>query len=297
MRKSEEIHRSVTEVDDLEEVKDEEISIGDVFTSILQHPGQIIRRWNWKVAIIGASVRASFYLINYIVSKEIWSVIITAALIELSFRFCTSGFFGALTQSFRRANPPWLASLIVTIMFPTISHIIEFVTHFAQEKWFADYLPAAGNEDSRLRSFAISVLFSIISALFNIYMMRHGVLLVGAGNETKTFRDDLKHIPRLIVYFTIYLPNEIVRLVSKGRILWALCLFLSFGLTVGGILGGFRGKWTWARNTALGAWGLLLFAVLGGAIVAIISHHRTRGIISADTIDAERLVGVNDRKQ
>jgi hypothetical protein len=275
MMSLEEIHRSVIEVDDLEEIHDGEISISDVFRSIVSHPFQIIARWNWKVALIGSSVRAFIYLVTYKATNS-WVVTLAAVFVELGFRFLTSGFFGALTQSFRRANPAWLASLTVTLMFPLISHIIEYFTHFAQEKWFSDFLPASGNEDSRLRSFAISVLFSVLSALFNMYMMRHGVLLVGAGEETKSFKDDLKSIPQLVVDFTIYLPNQIVRFATEGKILWAIGLFLSFGLTVGGILGTCRGRWTWAINTSLGAWGLLLFAVIGSTIFAIVAHYKNR---------------------
>ena len=158
MRNSEEIHRSVTEVDDLEEVENEPITIGDVFRNIANHPFQIIARWNWKVAFIGSSVRALIYLVTYKATNS-WVVTLAAVFVEMGFRFLTSGFFGSLTQSFRRANPAWLASLVVTIMFPLVSHIIEYFTHFAQEKWFSDLLPVSGNEDSRLRSFAISVLF------------------------------------------------------------------------------------------------------------------------------------------
>jgi hypothetical protein len=34
-------------------------------------------------------------------------------------------------------------------------------------------------------------------------------------------------------------------------------MFGGFGLTVGFILGVFRGKWSWAWTTALGAWAIL----------------------------------------
>ena len=270
-----EIHLSVADADDLEEVHNEPISIGDVFSSIFSHPFQIVKRWNWKVALIGSSVRAFIYLVTYKATNS-WVVTLAAVFVELGFRFFTSGFFGALTQSFRRANPAWLASLTVTIVFPLVSHIVEYFTHFAQEKWFSDVLPVSGNEVSRLQSFAISVLFSVLSALFNMYMMRHGVLLVGAGEETKSFKDDLKSIPQLVVDFTIYLPNQIVRFAREGKILWAIGLFLSFGLAVGTILGTCRGKWNWFINTALFAWGLLLFAVIGSIIFAIIAHYKNR---------------------
>jgi hypothetical protein len=48
---------------------------------------------------------------------------------------------------------------------------------------------------------------------------------------------------------------------ERGRVLFALGPFIAFGISIGAILGSFRGKWFWAWTTALGAWGVLLFAV------------------------------------
>ena len=56
---SDAIHHSIAEADDLEEIHDAEISVGDVLRSLVQHPAQIITRWNWKSALIGAVLRAS----------------------------------------------------------------------------------------------------------------------------------------------------------------------------------------------------------------------------------------------
>ena len=96
---SEDIHLSVADAEDLEEVRDEEISVLDVFRSLVQHPAQLITRWNWKAALLGALLRASFYFTVYKASKESWSVTLTAVLVEFSFRFFTSGISGALVQS------------------------------------------------------------------------------------------------------------------------------------------------------------------------------------------------------
>jgi hypothetical protein len=268
---SEEIHLSVAEAEDLEEIRDEEISVGDVFRSLLQHPAQIITRWNWKAALLGAMLRASFYFTVYKASRESWIVTLTAVAVELSFRFVTSGISGALVQSFRRAKPVWLATLIVSISLPVFSHTIEFVTHYGQEKYFSNVFPASEN-NSRQIAFAVSVLFSVMSALFNLFMMRHGVLLVGAGRETKTFWNDLKMIPSLVLEFVTFLPIKMMSFLKTGKILAALGIFLSFGLTVGAILGGFRGKWSWAWTTALGAWAILLVWTVFVAIFLKIYH-------------------------
>ncbi|MGB2912439.1 MAG: hypothetical protein WBB81_02680 [Pyrinomonadaceae bacterium] len=265
MANSDEIHHSIAEAGDIEEIH-EEIAVADVFRNLLHHPAQIITRWNWKTALVGALVRSSFYFTVYLASRESWIVTITAVLVEMSFRFFTTGAAGAVVQSFRRATPQWLATAIISISLPTITHIIEFFTHYVQEHYFASIFPPSQN-DARQKTFAVSVLFSVISAMFNMYMMRHGVLLVGAGEEQKPILQDFKKMPVLVKDFTIYLPALILRLISESRIFSAFGLFAFFGLAVGGILGTTRGVWNWAYRSAFGAWGLLLFSIIVGAIV------------------------------
>ncbi len=257
-----EIHRSVADAENLESVHDEEISVADVILSLVQHPLQILTRWNWKSALMGAMLRASFYFTVYKASRESWLVTMTAVLVELSFRFFTSGISGSLVQSFRRAKPAWLATTIVTISLPVFSHTIEFITHYAQEEYFANvFAPSINN--ARQKAFAVSVLVSVISAAFNIFIMRHGVLLVGAGTETKSLWADLKSVPWLIIQFVSFLPSQIIRFLERGQFLYAIGVFLSFGLAVGSLMGIFRGKWSWAYSTGIGSWVILLsFTIL-----------------------------------
>lgn len=276
MTKSEEIHQSITEADDIEEIHEKEIPLGEVFRSLLQHPAQIITRWNWKSALLGAILRASFYFTVYKASRESLLVTMSAVLVEFCFRFFTSGISGALVQSFRRATPAWLATLIVSISLPIFSHTIEFVTHYAQEKYFSSIFPPSTN-NSRTIAFAVSVLFSVMSALFNLFIMRHGVLLVGAGKETKSLWSDIKKFPMLILEFVTYLPIKILQSLSGGKFALALAIFGGFGLTVGFILGVFRGKWSWAWTTALGAWAILLVWTMIVAVGMRIFRERIKG--------------------
>jgi hypothetical protein len=262
MALSDEIHHSIADADDMEEVWDPRISVSDVLNNLVWHPGQMITRWNWKSASLGAILRASFYFTVYQASRESWLVTLTAVLVELTFRFLTTGISGAVVQSFRKAQPVWAANLIVSIMLPAFSHTVEFVTHYAQERYFFDIFAASENSVARQRAFAISVLFSVVSALFNLFAMKHGVLLVGAGEETRSFMDDIKRMPRMVGEFTAFLPVLISKYIETGMLLKAFSAFMAFGLAVGTILGTFRGKWEWAYRTAAGAWGVLLFAVV-----------------------------------
>lgn len=262
MSADEQIHHSISDADDMEEVWDERIEVRDVLRNLIHHPTQVLTRWNWKTAVIGAIVRGSFYFTVYQASRQTWLATLTAVVVEFAFRFFTTGLAGAVVQSFRKAQPVWQSNLIVSLLLPAFSHAVEFVTHFAQERYFADVLAASENGVARQRAFAISVLFSVVAVLFNLYAMRHGVLLVGAHEETRSFGADLKRIPRLIGQFTSFLPSLIAAYLERGRLLNALAAFAVFGITVGTILGTFRGRWTWVYRTALGAWAFLLAAVL-----------------------------------
>jgi len=275
MTNTEQIHRSLIEADDVEEVRDENISVGDVFRSLAQHPAQIITRWNWKSALLGAIFRASFYFTVYQASKESWIVTLTAVIVELVFRFLTSGISGSLVQSFRRATPTWLATMIVSISLPIFSHTVEYVTHYAQENFFSNVFAASEN-NARQKAFAVSVLISALSAMFNLFIMKHGVLLVGAGQETKSLGNDMKRIPRLIIEFVTVLPLKILQFMRDGKVLPAIAMFAAFGLSVGTILGGLRGKWSWAWKPALGAWTILFAITLIVAIVLRIVGRRVK---------------------
>ena len=255
------IHHSIADADDMEAVWDKQIDVWGVFKNLLRHPAQIVTRWNWKSALLGASVRAFFYLAVYVVSQESWLTTITAVLVELPFRFLTTGIGGSIVQSFRRATPVWIANIIVSIMLPAFSHTVEFFTHYAQERYFSDVLAASRDGVARQRTFAISIFFSVISALFSLFAMRHGVLLVGAGKETANFITDIKRLPRMVGEFTAFLPVLIAKYFERGDFIYAIAAICGFGCTVGAMLGTFRGKWEWAWRSALGAWGVLLFSV------------------------------------
>lgn len=273
---NEEIHHSIADADDIEEVWEQEIVVGDVFRNLVHHPAQLITRWNWKSVVLAVIIRGLIYLSIYLISGENWTVTLTAVSVELPFRIVTTGIAGALVQSFRKAKPIWFANMIVSIMLPAFSHTVEFAAHYGQERYFSDILAASKDGVTRQRTFAISVLFSVVSVLFNLYAMRNGVLLVGAGEATQSLKNDLKRIPRLVGEFIISLPLLILRFGESGKLHYALGAFAAFGVMVGTILGAARGKWHWAWTSALGAWGLLLFALILTVIGRPLIGRKTR---------------------
>ena len=105
--------------------------------------------------------------------------------------------------------------------------------------------------------------------------MRHGVLLVGAGTESKSFGSDLKKIPLLVIEFMSFLPIQMMRFIREGKFVYSLGIFLGFGFTVGLILGVFRGKWSWAWTTALGAWAIMFVWTIMVAVFFYFYNKRT----------------------
>ncbi|MGA3027358.1 MAG: hypothetical protein ABSF98_21585 [Bryobacteraceae bacterium] len=118
-------------------------------------------------------------------------------LAEFVFRGATSGFYGALTQAFRKAEPVWKAGVTVMVLLPLSSHSIEFAVHLARHT-------------PRLRGSIVSSLcFTAISTLFNLYAMRRGVLVTGGA--AGSVASDMRRMPGLIGGFVAAGPLALYR--------------------------------------------------------------------------------------
>jgi hypothetical protein len=186
-------------------------SILQVLRGLILHPIETIaRRWNWKAALLSSSIRALiFFAANLPAGAH---AALAALLTELVFRGAASGFYGAITEAFRFAEPEWAASLVVMILLPLMGHSAEFVVHLLRGTM-------------RLRAGVIaSVCFTTVSTLFNLYAMRRGALVTGEGQQPLS--SDMKRMPRLIAGFLVAGPLAAWRLLER-RLSSALRLPLS----------------------------------------------------------------------
>jgi hypothetical protein len=159
----------------------------------------IARRWNWKAALLSSSVRALiFFAANLPAGTH---AALAALLTELVLCGVASGFYGALTEAFRFAEPEWAASLVAMILLPLTGHSVEFVVHFLR-----------GTMKLRT-SIVASVCFTAVSTLFNLYAMRRGALVTGEGQQTLSC--DMKRMPRLIAGFLACGPLAVWRLLER----------------------------------------------------------------------------------
>ena len=168
-----------------------------------RHPIEtLFWRWNWKSAFFAGLFRGSIYFFTHL--AEGWRAAVGAMSVEFIFRVIHGGISGSLMQSLRKASPIWMATLFVMVLMPIYSHTMEYTLHTLH------------GDQNRNKSLAISISFSIISALFNLFAMRRGVLITGEDNENESLWADLKKFPRIVVDFVGFVPVRLWRLWQNG---------------------------------------------------------------------------------
>jgi hypothetical protein len=162
----------------------------DVFRYLVRHPIEmLVWRWNWKAALFSGVLRSMIYLFTHL--KEGWRAALGAMSVEFFFRLVVSGASGSLVQAFHNAAPVWLATLCVMIMLPAFSHMIEFTLH------------TLNGDVNKGKAIVISISFSIISAIFNLFAMRRDALLVKDA-RAQTLGQDLVKLPKIVAEFMFF---------------------------------------------------------------------------------------------
>jgi hypothetical protein len=147
---------------------------------VVTHPWQtFIERWNWKAALLSALFRGAAFALP--MARMAGSEALPGIVIEIGFRVAIGGFWGALLQAFRRAQPAWLASLSIAVILPAAAQVLEYV---ALQAGRASHLNTA---------MAISVIISVGSLLMNMGLMRQELLVTEAGSDS--LLSDLRRIP------------------------------------------------------------------------------------------------------
>lgn len=165
----------------------------DVFRELLRHPLRaIIFRWNWKAAVLSALLRAPIFFFTYIFKKEGLKVAIGAAIAQSIFRIIFGGVNGSIIQAFSKVEPAWHAVLTVPIILAIFSHLVEFSVQTVYDN--------QTGVNGKGKAITVSVIVSAISAIFNLFAMRRGALLVKDESQQSIWRD-LKRMPWLAFEF------------------------------------------------------------------------------------------------
>lgn len=162
------------------------LSVGRVLLLVGRHPWRYVaRRWNYKSAAMSSLFRAVlFFVVNLTAGM---AAAIGAMTTEFVFRFMTAGFYGALTQAFRRAEPEPAATLAVMVLLPLVGHSLELAIHWSR------------GTPRLAESILASVALTAISTAFNLFAMRRGALIIGDGS--RSLWHDLTHMPALFHSF------------------------------------------------------------------------------------------------
>jgi len=162
--------------------------VRDACADVIRHPHRhLIRRWNWKNAVFSACLRGALFFGTNLVDGLPWAA--RALAVDLAFRVPLSGIYPALTQALRSAEPEWAAVLVLVVVLPATSHVIEFLVHWT-----------AGTPELRT-SIVLSISISVLSTFFNLFTMRRGYFIV--GETARPLREDLARLPMLIVDFVL----------------------------------------------------------------------------------------------
>jgi hypothetical protein len=165
-----------------------------VLFDLLRSPQRLLFLWNWKSPLLSLVLRGPIFLVATI--HRGWKLAAAALLIESVFCLLTAGFYGAIVQSLRSAEPEWLTAIFLTVVMPAIFQVLEYWLHWLR-----------GTPHLRPAEIT-SVVVSAISALFNWYAMRRETLLV--GTEGRALVTDLHRLPGLIIGFLAVLPRKIM---------------------------------------------------------------------------------------
>jgi hypothetical protein len=174
-------------------------TVGAALFKLIRHPiRHLLRRWNWKSALLSSILRASIFFCTNLVAG--WHAAMAAMLAELMLRGITSGFYGAVTEALSEARPAWSAMVSAMVVLPILNHSLEFLVHWLRGT------PKLG------LSITTSVFFTAFSTAFNLYIMRHGVLTVGGGSGP--LRQDLARIFPLLGRFLLAGPRALLHRIT-----------------------------------------------------------------------------------
>lgn len=170
-----------------------ETTVPRVLLSLLRHPiRSLVLRWNLKAAVLSAALRAPIFFFTYVFKKDGLRLAIGAAITQSVFRLIFGGINGAIIQSFSRVEPPWHAVLTVPLVLAAFSHVVEFFVQTAYDH--------QTGVNGKGKAISISVLVSAISAVFNLFAMRRGALLVKDESQQSIWRD-LRRMPWIALEF------------------------------------------------------------------------------------------------
>lgn len=161
--------------------------------------------WNWKCALISVTVRSLVYLIAMARSGSHGRLAIVA--VEMAYVTLTAGIYAGMQQRALAIRWRLFGNLIVVVGVPGLAQCLDWLTHRAVG-------PAPPS-----RAILAACIFTLVSALFHLHIMRRGVFLT--GHAGRTLADDFRRMPHLVLEFVLRpyarLSNLSARLVRSAE--------------------------------------------------------------------------------
>ena len=153
------------------------------------HP-QVLRQvfscWNWKCALMSATVRSSIYFAAML--RTGLSGSLAVVFVEILYVTLTAGIYAGLQQKSLALRPRALGNLAIVLGVPGLAQSLDWLVH-----------QLSGAAATNKATFAVCV-FTLLSALFHLHVMRNGAFLTGHG---RSLADDFRRMPRLIAGFVL----------------------------------------------------------------------------------------------
>jgi hypothetical protein len=138
--------------------------------------------WNWKCALLSAAARSIVYLAA--MARTGLGAGLSIVLVEMAYVTLTAGLYAGMQQKALAFRSRLLGNATVVFGVPMLAQTLDWLAH-----------RAAGPAVPGRATLAVCV-FTTVSALFHLYVMRHGVFLT--GRNCRSLADDFRRMPRLI---------------------------------------------------------------------------------------------------
>jgi hypothetical protein len=186
-----------------QEMATEPVGVVAALSDLALHPAQTFYySWNWKAALLSAMLRAPVFL--FATLRQGPEAISVAVLAEAVYSAAISGCYGAFVQKVRNARPFWASGLLILVFLPGALLGFDYLLHlYTRMPNLRGGMVAAGT-------------LSVLSSLFNWYLMSRDSLLV--GKEGHSFASDLKRMPRMVIDFIAWIPRHGYRLMRSSNL-------------------------------------------------------------------------------
>ncbi len=147
---------------------------------------QALTCWNWKCALLSATARSLVYLAAMARAGNHGRLAVVV--VEVAYVTLTAGLYAGMQQRALEFRSRLLGNLTICLGVPAVAQLFDWLIH-----------RATGATAPPRATLAVCI-FTAVSALFHLYVMRRGVFLSGHG---RSLFDDFHRVPRLIAGFVL----------------------------------------------------------------------------------------------